>query len=680
MEDSPLSQRGIDAARLMETTAEGVWVIDASSNTAYVNGRMAAMLGYSPAEMLGVPLFAFMDEDGRGIAAGNVARRREGITEQHDFKFRRKDGGDLWVIITTNPILDDTGVYTGSLAMVTDITERKRMEEALHESEGRYRALAETVPQMVWTARPDGTLTYLNGRWREYTGHGLDAAAEAHGWDALVTPEERTSARAAWETALRTGRPYEAEHHIRAADGHCRWFLVRAVPHRDSGGALVQWVGTCTDVHVQKEAARAQGFLVALEDGMRQGADADDVLWRVVNLLGDHLDVSRCAFGEIDPERDTITVHRDYCRGAPSMAGTHSRAKWNEAAQGGIQIPIIQEGIQRATLAVQMSDGPRRWTPEEVALVQAVADRTWLAVENARLRRAEREQHRRTSTVLESIRDGFLSVDPQWRYTYVNQAAEELLGMTRAQMLGRTVWELFPDAAHSAFARAARRALSERVPVATEVFSARRDGWFEEHIYPAPDGLSVFFRDITPEKRAEAERREAASRERVFMREVLAAVTDGRLRLCDDDAHLPARLMPYGEPVELSAATLTRLRQTAAEAARAARLPDERVYDLLTAVGEAGMNAVVHAGGGIGRVYIAEGDQIQVWVEDQGAGIALETLPRATLEKGFTTAGTLGHGLKMMIETVDRLWLLTGPSGTTVVLEQDRQAPAPGWL
>jgi PAS domain S-box-containing protein len=696
MQEPSLLQQGLDAARLVETAAEGVWVIDANSKTAYVNARMAAMLGYAISEMIGASLFDFMEEDWKPVSTGNVARRQQGIAEQHDFKFRRKDGSDLWVIITTNPLFDEDGDYAGSLGMVTDITERKRMEDALYESESRYRVLAETLPQMVWTARPDGTQAYLNMRGRDYLGS-----------DIAVLPA------ITWETARQTEEPYEAEHQISDADGRSRWFLVRAVPHRDSRGVLVQWVGTCTDIHSQKEAAQTQGFLVALEDRMRQGTDADDVLWGVVTLLGDYLNVSRCAIGEINPAQDTITVHRDYCRGVSSMAGTYPRASWGihvrdalRAGQtvvfddtltdprtiahyadsygathirAGINVPIMQDGIQQATLAAQMADGPRSWTPEEIALVQTVADRAWLAVENVRLRRAERDQHQRTSAILESIQDGFVSIDHQWRYTYVNQAAEELLGVARIEMLGSAVWDIFPQAINSAFGQAARRAIAEGIPVVTEVFSARRNGWFEEHIYPSPDGLSVFFHDITLQKQAEANRQELEYKQRTLMRDVLANVTDGRLRLCDEASLLPARLTIYGESMILSAESLPELRHRAVEAARIVQLPDERVYDLLTAVGEAGMNAVVHAGGGIGNVYLDQ-DSIQVWVEDQGAGISLETLPRATLEKGYTTAGTLGHGLKMMIGTVDHLWLLTGPNGTTVVLEKKRHSPLPDWL
>ena len=109
-------------------------------------------------------------------------------------------------------------------------------------------------------------------------------------------------------------------------------------------------------------------------------------------------------------------------------------------------------------------------------------------------------------------------------------------------------------------------------------------------------------------------------------------------------------------------------------------MAEERQFDLVTAASEAGMNAVVHAGSGTGWVSASADGTVQVRVEDQGAGIAMENLPKAALARGFSTKATLGHGLKMMLETVDRLYLLTGKEGTTVVLEQGREAPLPSWL
>ncbi len=121
--------------RIVETAREGIWVIDAESRTTFVNRQMAEMLGYGAEEMLGASLYQFMDDEGRRISQANVERRRRGISEQHDFKFRRKDGGELWALLETTPFFDDRGEYTGALAMVTNVTERRRMEEQLRQSQ-----------------------------------------------------------------------------------------------------------------------------------------------------------------------------------------------------------------------------------------------------------------------------------------------------------------------------------------------------------------------------------------------------------------------------------------------------------------------------------------------------------------------------------------------------------------
>jgi PAS domain S-box-containing protein len=189
--------------------------------------------------------------------------------------------------------------------------------------------------------------------------------------------------------------------------------------------------------------------------------------------------------------------------------------------------------------------------------------------------------------------------------------------------------------------------------------------------------------EIDERKRAEAALRENQQRIRAVLREIVASVTEGKLRLCETPADLPVPLGSCGPPVTLSRPNLRALRRRTTEAAEARGLPEERWQDLLTGVGEASMNAVVHGGGGEAWVCAGAGDAngdyngtVQVWVRDRGKGIAMDQLHRATLERGFTTTGTLGHGFWMMLKAVDRIWLLTGASGTTVVLEQDRD-PAP---
>ncbi len=190
-------------------------------------------------------------------------------------------------------------------------------------------------------------------------------------------------------------------------------------------------------------------------------------------------------------------------------------------------------------------------------------------------------------------------------------------------------------------------------------------------------------REQAEAEKAAAQSEKAAAQERIrtVLRDVLASVTEGKLLLVDFADQLPPPSAPVGAVIALSQREgLRELRRNAHEAARDAGLSEERQHDLLTASSEAGMNAVVHGGGGTAQVSVSEDGTVQVRVQDHGGGISMENLPRATLSRGFSTKATLGHGLKMMLETADRVFLLTGPDGTTVVLEQERERPLPVWL
>ncbi|MEG4585616.1 PAS domain S-box protein [Microcoleus sp. MOSTC5] len=135
---------------IVETADEGIWIVDAEGKTTFVNQKMADMLCCTPEAMIGESLFAFMDAEGMAIAQISLDRRRQGINEQHDFKFRRRDGSDLWAIVSTKSLADKQGCYVGALAMVADITDRKQTEAALQQSEAKFRSLYELTSLPVF--------------------------------------------------------------------------------------------------------------------------------------------------------------------------------------------------------------------------------------------------------------------------------------------------------------------------------------------------------------------------------------------------------------------------------------------------------------------------------------------------------------------------------------------------
>ena len=303
----------------------------------------------------------------------------------------------------------------------------------------------------------------------------------------------------------------------------------------------------------------------------------------------------------------------------------------------------------------------------------------------------EREsQLRQFKSTLDATLDGVYIFDAQsLRFSYLNHGAFSRLGYTESEMLSMTPLDILSEQDEAGY-RALLQPLREGVwPSLTfETLHRHKDGQdipveiFLQFIAPPGEAerFVAIVRDITERKRAEQALKESQERERSVLRNVLASVTEGRLHLCDTAAELPTPLEPVGEPVVLSAPSLRLLRHRLQELALAHDFSQERWCDLLTAVSEAAMNSVVHAENGQAHIHVGADGKIQVWIQDQGRGIALENLHRATLERGYTTAGTLGHGFWMMLKTCDRVYLLTGPQGTTVVLEQACEAWEPPWL
>jgi PAS domain S-box-containing protein len=135
--------------RIVENAQEGIWTIDAEGYTTYANERMAEMLGYTVQEMQGEPLFSFMDKKERKIAKTNLERRKQGIIEQHDFEFLRKDGERIYTSLETSPIIDNDN-YIGAIALIADITLRKKAEESLRQNKEFLDNIIENIPNMIF--------------------------------------------------------------------------------------------------------------------------------------------------------------------------------------------------------------------------------------------------------------------------------------------------------------------------------------------------------------------------------------------------------------------------------------------------------------------------------------------------------------------------------------------------
>jgi two-component system sensor histidine kinase/response regulator len=166
---------------------------------------------------------------------------------ESEYRVRTKDGSTRWHLARGTVLRDPKGKPVRFIGTSADITELKRAEEALRESEQRWRSLTEALPQLVWSATPDGTCDYFSSQWTEHTGI---AEADLLGWQWLETlhPDDREPTRRFWLESVAGHHAYDIEYRVRHKGGEYRWFKTRGVPIRDSGGNIVKWFGTCTDI------------------------------------------------------------------------------------------------------------------------------------------------------------------------------------------------------------------------------------------------------------------------------------------------------------------------------------------------------------------------------------------------------------------------------------------------
>jgi PAS domain S-box-containing protein len=246
----------------------GTWDWNIGDNIVTSDDKFAAMYGIDPLRAgLGVPIEAFMEaihaEDRAQVQQDIDAVLANGSQLKSEYRLVSADGGIRWVIASGSRRLDAEGRPARLPGVVVDITEQRRISEALAESELLFRTLTDTMPQMVWSTLADGFHDYYNARWYEFTGVPV-GSTDGEAWNDMFHPDDQERARKVWRHSLETGEPYQIEYRLRHHSGEYRWTLGLALPIRDANGEIVRWFGTCTDIHETKLAAEERE-LVAQE-------------------------------------------------------------------------------------------------------------------------------------------------------------------------------------------------------------------------------------------------------------------------------------------------------------------------------------------------------------------------------------------------------------------------------
>jgi PAS domain S-box-containing protein len=334
------------------------------------------------------------------------------------------------------------------------------------------------------------------------------------------------------------------------------YFTFSYSPLHDGEGRVMGMYCTCIETTARVEAERRAAFELALADALRPTMSSVDAIGIAASLLGEELGVERVMYGEVDDERNTFYVPRDWKRqGTSNLSGnTFPIAAFGEevAALGraGEVIAITDVRIDPRTVACQQAylmamgvtasllvplvksgrlvsflalghEHPHRWSEAEIALARSMSERLWTAVDLARAHEALREERDRSQLILGSIAEGYALLAADWTVVQVNAEGLRLGSRTAEQVIGRSHWDVWPEAIDSALGRMYGRVMAERVAGTAEYMHRLPSGeqrCYEVRAYPASDGGIVsFFLDITERKQAEEKLRAADQRKDEFL-------------------------------------------------------------------------------------------------------------------------------------------------------------------
>jgi len=244
--------------RLATEHAEiGFWDVDHINDVLVWPPRVKAMFGISPDAPVSMRDFynGLHPEDRAAMSEAYTAACDPSRRALYDVEYRtigKEDGRIRWVAAKGRGVFSADGRCLRVIGTAIDISKRKDIEARLAESEARFRAMAETLPDILYVTDAAGSNEYASPSYTNYTGLTQEQLA-GFGWLETIHPEDRTRVQEAWNHGTASNESYGGEVRLRRHDGAYRWFVSRAKPTRDHAGRILQWFGAATDIEAQKQ-------------------------------------------------------------------------------------------------------------------------------------------------------------------------------------------------------------------------------------------------------------------------------------------------------------------------------------------------------------------------------------------------------------------------------------------
>jgi PAS domain S-box-containing protein len=331
----------------------GTWDWNVVNQSFTADDRLAHLFGIDPQQAgLGVSAEQFLaaihadDRERVGVEINEALQR--GNDYRSEYRVMADDSSIRWVVASGRPHLDNQGRVVRFPGVAVDITEQKAATAALAASEASFRTLADTMPQIVWSARPDGYHDYYNARWYEFTDVPF-GSTDGERWNDMFHPDDQDRAWTVWRMSLATGEPYHIECRLRHHSGEHRWVLGRALPVRDADGRITRWFGTLTDIHESKLATEERE-VVAQELSHR--------IKNIFSVISGIISLSARSYPETKPLAEDLRNRIMALGLAHDFVRPHSKASHPQKKQTSLHalvevlmMPHMRDGTERLVFA-----------------------------------------------------------------------------------------------------------------------------------------------------------------------------------------------------------------------------------------------------------------------------------------------------------------------------------------